>query len=181
VAFGSGYLVQGLFEPPRLGEPAPSTALPSRPEAQGARRLVLGEQDLENLLARALPGAIGVRASRVIVRLPGDRRIQVAAQVPVGALLRGAAPTLAGYVPARWSRQLVWLLLVATAGVPEGTARPQTNLAIEAAWIGTRRVPIALLPVLLGPRVADGFRVPLPPGVDRIVVERGRVILAGPS
>jgi hypothetical protein len=179
----TGWAVGGLLDEPALRVPA--EALPSSTSSRipSGTRVVLSESDIQGMLAQHVPDALGVTVVGIVARLPGGGVIQAGVGVPARALLETTAPAVGRNLPAGWLARPVWLVLslkprVAATG---HGGRLQAELDVVEFRMGSRRLPLAALRLLLDPVPPRALRWPLPRGVVSVTVERGRVVLSGGS
>jgi len=179
------------MDAPRIGgTPAPAGAsTPSKlwrlaQDKGRARPTTLSESEVARLLARELPSTGEVPLTAVIVRLPGDGRLEVAGRLPLRALLN--EPPLAGAVqmlPAGWVERPVWVRLRARAQIEPSGAGPRRylRLDVERFWLGRRRLPSLLPRILFSPTTLGLLRWPLPAPVAEVRLETGRVVITTTS
>ncbi len=130
------------------------------------------------LLSRRLAELAELPLGRAQLRLPGSGRVEVAARIPIVAIL-GEPPfsRLAGVLPSTWQQTPVWLRLRFDARVEsldEGRRR-YLRLDIDRFWLGRRRLPSALPRLMLSPATLKLLHTRLPDSVREVVIEAGRI------
>lgn len=173
----TGWAVGGLLDDPAVR--AGGVPEPSGPETTSGTRILLSEGDVQRLLAEHVAGTLGVPAVRVVAGLPGDGLIEAGVGVPARALVESAAGSLGRRLPSGWLARPVWLVLTfrpRLAPAPKG-GRLYAELDVVQFRMGSRRLPVSALALLVGP-ARSALRWPLPRGVVGLTVERGRVILS---
>jgi hypothetical protein len=138
--------------------------------------VVLSEAELNAFVTRHLePADLPMRDP--VLRLRGDDVVEITGAVPLERLLRESplAP-LAEALPAAWLARPVWLTVQARASV---ATEPRRALRLDArrVVIGRQRVPSVALRLLLDPGSLRLTRIALPPDVQAVRVERGRVVI----
>jgi hypothetical protein len=138
--------------------------------------VVFSEAEINALVTRHLePADLPLRDA--IVRLRGSDLIDVTGTVPLGRLLHESplAP-LSVALPGGWLERPIWLALSARTRMST-EPRHAIRLDVRTLVIGRQRVPAILLRLILEPASLRLTQIPLPPGVQAVHVERGRVIL----
>jgi hypothetical protein len=163
--------------------PTPTAADASRAQQKIfslARRrgqtVTLSEAEVNAFLASQLRGPDPARLSKVDVRLLGDDRAEVAAVVPLGAVLEEIGlESVAGVLPAGWRARPVHLR--ADIRLAVDMAPRQARLDVDEFAIGRQRLPAVALRVLVDPPMLHALRWRLPEHVDRVAIEPGRVLI----
>lgn len=189
----SAWMVMGIFEAPRPEVPGPTAADGVRAEQKlqpllgghvRGRTVVLTEAEANSLISHSISdAALGIPVLRVVSRLGGGGSAEIRVQTPVRTLVHETIPTALNYLPERWTAWPVWLVVVVTPRVETGTmtSRRSLRLSVSEFHVGTRRLPVGMMGMLVDPAAFSGLRWTLPIGVDQVVVERGHVILRGGS
>ena len=138
--------------------------------------VTLSEREINALLARHASDELPL--SDGAIHLVGDGIVEVMGRLPLRAVLGDSVGSFASVLPERWARQPVWLRLRGPFRLETGTARAgprQFRLKVESLWVGSRRLPAAVLTMLPeGPaRRATGW--PVSETIDSVVVEPGRL------
>jgi len=190
VVAGIGWTVTGILAEPDL--PAVATgdearALQKFTQVVGGGRgrprqapevIRFTEGELNALLSRRLAELAELPLGRAQLRLSGSGRVEVAARVPIAAIL-GEHPfnRLASLLPSGWQRTPVWLRVRVTARIEsldEGRRR-YLRLDIDRFWLGRRRLPSVLPRLMLSPATLKLLHVRLPDSVREVTIEAGRV------
>lgn len=194
--------VIGIFQDPglKVSEPSRADGLRSQqklyevlqrqgPATTGRRggkndAVVLTEREVNAFLSRHLTESAELPLDGLIVRLPGKGLVELAARVPLRALL-GELPLggLADALPGDWLERPLWLRLRTHPRVEDGVGERQRRylrIDVERFYLGRQRLPAFMLRLLLNPTALRLLRWPLPGGLEGLRVEAGRVvILAG--
>ena len=141
-----------------------------------AGSVVLSEAELNAFVSRHLdPADLPLREPAI--RLRGDDLVNIVGTVSLGRLLNESplAP-LAEALPAGWLARPIWLTVGARGGI---STEPRRALRLDArrVVIGRQRVPALVLRLMLDPSSLRLMRVTLPPHVQAVRIERGRVII----
>lgn len=188
-ALGTWFLV-GVFSEPALGTTVPSPDDRHRVESKldsllggqvRGRQIVLSEAEVSALLNRHVPDAIGVPVLRVMARLPAPDTGMVGVLTPVRTVLREVAPVALDYLPGRWAARPVWLVVLVTPSVETAGSRRSLRLTIQEFRIGTRRLPAAVIGLIVDPGALSVLSWPLPAVIEGVTIERARVIVRGAS
>ncbi|MBI4635477.1 MAG: hypothetical protein HY727_03920 [Candidatus Rokubacteria bacterium] len=143
------------------------------------RSIALSEPEVNALLQRHLADATDLPLEGSVVRLPDHGTIEFAGRVPLGRIL--AEPPLSAIrdaLPARWIRRPVWVHLRAHARLESGEGqRRYIRLDVGRFSLGEQRLPAALLPFLFNPTTLRVLRWQVPPGVESVTIEPGRVVI----
>ncbi len=148
--------------------------------AARAGPVVLTEAELNAFVSRHLDPA-DLPLHDPVIRLRADDVVEIVGIVPLGRLLRESplAP-LADALPAGWLARPVWLTVTTRAGL---STEPRRALRLDArrVVIGRQRVPALVLRLVLEPSSLRLTRITLPPAVQAVRVERGRVLIQATS
>lgn len=193
---GIPWLARGILGEPDLG-PVLSTAadaasaerklsvlVPGRKPRDGSgagrQTIALSEAEVNAFLAKHLPDLAGAPLGAIRLRLREDRMVELAARTslraPLGEL---AGSDTADLLPSRWLEQPLWLRLDGAARLEQvgDGGRRYLRLDVERFRLGRRRVPAFFLRLFLDPTTLGLLRWPLPPTVEGLEVERGRVVI----
>jgi hypothetical protein len=138
--------------------------------------VVLSEAEINAFVARHLHPA-DLPLHEPVIRLRGEAAVEIAGSLPLGRLLRESplAPA-ARMLPAAWLESPMWLTVTARPSVT-AEPRPALRLDVDRLKIGRQRMPSVALRLLLEPSSLRLTRIALPPDVEAVRVERGRVII----
>lgn len=143
--------------------------------------VTLSEREVSAFLARHLGPATDLALADVAVDLPEPGMAVVAGQLPLRTLL-GQTPLagLAQRVPG-WVDRPVWVVVEARPRLESGGRgqRRYLRLEVERLYVGRQRLPAVLLRLLLEPPALNVLRWPVPPAIEALSVEPGRVVLRG--
>jgi hypothetical protein len=159
---------QKLFE--LSGKPASSR------RDQKSVTVTLFEREINAFLVRHLSGESPLAEGSV--HLVGNGTVEVAGHVPIRAVLGDAVGWWAKAFPQRWATQPVWLRLRGPLRLEAGTARPglrRLRIEVESFWVGSRRVPAAIMTILPEGPALRATRWAVSGTVDSVVVEPGRL------
>ncbi|MGH7307793.1 MAG: hypothetical protein ACREK6_03785 [Candidatus Rokuibacteriota bacterium] len=136
------------------------------------------EGELNALLTRRLGELAELPLGRAQLQVPGSGRVEVAARVPIAAIL-GEHPfnRLAGVLPLAWQQTPVWLRFRFNARIEpldEGRRR-YLRLDIDRFWLGRRRLPSALARLMLSPAALKLLHTRLPESIREVTIEAGRI------
>jgi hypothetical protein len=178
-----GWLVGGLLDVPAgvgsgpVGRPADADRAEQK-VARGAP-VVLTEAEVDALVGRYLARDAGLPVIGSRARLPGDGAAVVHVSASLRSLLTSERGSWIDWVP-RWiTDRPVWLSLHLHPAVESrDRQRAHVRLQIRELRIGSRRLPVQVLGLLLDPSALTALRWPLPPGFDLVQVERGKIVLS---
>jgi hypothetical protein len=143
------------------------------------RTITLSERELNALLARHLSGD-GLPLADAGIRLLGDGAVEITGRLPLHALLGDSISAGTRLLPGRWTEKPVWIRLRGHVRLETGASRSdrrRLRLDVESLWMGSRRLPVAVLSVLPEGPVLRATRWPVPASVDSVTVETGRVTI----
>jgi hypothetical protein len=138
--------------------------------------VLFSEAELNAFVARHLdPAQLPIRDP--VIWLRGEDTLEIIGTVALGRLVRESplAP-LAEILPAWWLARPVWLTVAAGATVST-ERRHILRLEPRRLLIGRQRVPAFVLRLVLDPSSLRLMRIALPPEVQTVRIERGRVII----
>lgn len=167
-----------------LAAPAPADGLRAQRKlfdlarpGRKAETITLSEGEVTALLARHLVGARGVRLAAPRVRLLGEDRFTLDTQRPLQNVLEDlSAGALVGVLPERWRTRPVWIHVAGHVHV-DGVLGRRLRADLDAFAIGRQPMPAVLLRLGFHPALADLLLWPLPDHIERIAIERGRVVV----
>jgi len=138
--------------------------------------VLFSEAELNAFVTRHLdPAELPIRDP--VIRLRGEDTLEIIGTVAVGRLVRESPlATLAEVLPAWWLARPVWLTVAAGATVST-ERRHILRLEPRRLLIGRQRVPAFVLRLVLDPSSLRLMRIALPPEVETVRIERGRVII----
>lgn len=143
--------------------------------------VVLTEPEINAFLSHHLAEAGEVPLGGSGVTLVGDGVIHFVARIPLRYLL--AEPPLASLrarLPESWLDQPGWLQFRAHVRLERAggrEARRYIRLDIDDSALGRQRVPVQLVPLLVGPAAMRMLRWQVPETVESLTIERGRVVV----
>jgi hypothetical protein len=143
------------------------------------RAITLSERELNALLARHLSSE-QLPLADAGIRLVGDGVVEITGRLPLHALFGDSLSAVTRFLPERWAEKPAWLRLRGHARLETGAARGdrrRLRLDVESMWMGSRRLPAAVLSVLPEGPVLRATRWPVPDSVDSMTVEPGRVTI----
>jgi hypothetical protein len=112
-----------------------------------------------------------------VIRLRDDDTLEIVGTVALGRLVRESpVAALAEILPRWWLARPVWLSIAARVAT-SSDRRPTLRLEPRRLLIGRQRVPAFMLRLLLEPSSLRLMRIGLPPDVQTVRIERGRVII----
>ena len=154
--------------------------LATRNSKRSAEPVVLTERELNAFLARHLEEGEGLHFSPIVVRLsPGT--IEVQGRTTLVNLFQGFPfPLLAEYLPASALDRPVWVTVSGTIQVQKRrsrTERPYGQLVVSEFSLGNQDLGSWVLAWMLGGKRESLLRWQLPPAVDGITIEQGRVVI----
>src|SRR3989337_1149697 len=158
----------------KLFEPA------TRDSRRSPEPVVLTERELNAFLAQHLEESEGLPFSPIIVRLsPGT--IEVQGRTILVNLFQGFPfSLLAEYLPAPALDRPVWVTVSGTIEVQKRrsrTERPYGQLVVSEFTLGNQDLGSWVLSWMIGGRRESLLRWQLPPAVDGITIEQGRVVI----
>jgi len=184
-----GWAVVRLFEPPVVeairfapddGVRAQQKIFDLARRRTRAGPVVLSEAELNAFVSRHLDPA-DLPFGEPALRLRGDDLAEIAGTVPLGRLLQESPlGALAQALPAGWLARPVWLTVRMRAEI---VTEPRRALRLKArrVAIGRQRVPVVVLRLVLDPSSLRLMRIALPPNVETVRIEPGRVVIQGTS
>ena len=140
--------------------------------------VTLSEREINAFLVRHLSDELPLPEGSV--HLVGNGVVEIAGLVPIRAVLGDAVGSAARALPQRWASQPVWLRLRGPLRLEAGTARPgprRLRIEVESLWVGSRRVPAAVLTILPEGPAFRATRWAVPGTIDSVVVEPGRLTM----
>ncbi len=193
---GVPWLATGLLEEPTLGPVISAPGDAARAErklsalvpalsGQGRRRapqrtIALSESEVAAFLAEHLPDLAGVPLGAIRLRFRADGKVELAARTSVRAPLGELAGSdTTNLLPSRWLEQPLWLRLHATPRLELESEGERRFLRLDIArfYLGRRRLPAFLLRLFLDPTTLGLLRWPVPPTVDDLEVDHGRIVI----
>ena len=138
--------------------------------------VTLSEREINAFLVRHLSDESPLAEGSV--HLVGNGTVEVAGHVPIRAVLGNAVGSFVRALPQRWASQPIWLRLRGPLRLEAGTARPsprRLRIEVESFWVGSRRVPAAVLTILPEGPALRATRWAVSGTVDSVVVEPGRL------
>ena len=184
-----GWAVVRLFEPPVVeairfapddGVRAQQKIFDLARRRTRAAPVVLSEAELNAFVSRHLDPA-DLPFGEPALRLRSDDLAEIAGTVPLGRLLQESPlGALAQALPAGWLARPVWLTVRMRAEI---VTEPRRALRLKArrVAIGRQRVPVVVLRLVLDPSSLRLMRIALPPHVETVRIEPGRVVIQGTS
>ena len=191
LAIGAVWVARGLFDRPatthEIGSPAEGRRAQQRlfeltgggtsqRRDQKRATVTLTERELNAFLARHVSDDLPLGDAGI--RLVGDGIVEVAGRLPFHALLGDQVSSLARALPERWAGRPVWLRLRGHLRLETGGARAdlrRLRLEPESVWLGSRRLPAAVLAILPEGPATRATRWPVPGTLESVLVEPGRV------
>ena len=185
VAAAGGWVVIRLLQAP-IVEPvpfSPEDGVRAQQKIVGLVRrstragsVVLSEAELNAFVSRHLdPADLPLREPAI--RLRGDDLVNIVGTVSLGRLLNESPlAAFAEALPAGWLARPIWLTVGARGRI---STEPRRALRLDArrVVIGRQRVPALVLRLMLDPSSLRLMRITLPPHVQTVRIERGRVII----
>lgn len=145
---------------------------------RGARAepVVLSEAEINAFVRRHLdPNDLPLRDP--VIRLRGDDLVEITGSLTRGRLLRESPfASLMDALPASWLERPIWLTVTAQARL-ETEPRRALRLDARRVVIGRQRVPALALRLVLDPASLKLTHIVLPPDVQAVRIERGRVVI----
>lgn len=114
------------------------------------------------------------------IHLAGDGIVEITGRLPFHAFFGDSLNSVASVLPERWAGTPVWLRLRGHVRLETGAARAdrrRLRLDVECLWVGSRRLPAAVLSLLPEGPALRATRWPVPDTVDSVVVEPGRLTI----
>jgi len=144
---------------------------------QGRRDpVLLTEAEVNAFVSRHLDPA-ELPVGEPVIRLRDNDTLEIIGTVALGRLVRESpVATLADILPRWWLARPVWLSIAARAATST-ERRPVLRLEPRRLLIGRQRVPAFVLRLLFEPSSLRLMRIALPPEVQTVRIERGRVII----
>jgi hypothetical protein len=143
------------------------------------RAITLSERELNALLARHLSSE-QLPLADAGIRLIGDGVVETTGRLPLRALFGDSLSAVTRLLPEPWAEKPAWLRLRGHVRLETGSARGsrrRLRLDVESLWMGSRRLPAAVLSVLPEGPVLRATRWPVPDSVDSVTVEPGRLTI----
>lgn len=143
------------------------------------RIITLSERELNALLARHLSSE-QLPLADAGVRLVGDGVVEITGRLPLHAVFGDSLSAAIRFLPERWAERPIWLRLRGHVRLETGAARGdrrRLQLDVESLWVGSRRLPAAVLSVLPEGPVLRATRWLVPDSVDSVTVEPGRLTI----
>lgn len=143
------------------------------------RTITLSEGEINALLTRHL-SSDRLPLADAGIRLVGDGVVETIGRLPLHALFGDSLSAGIRFLPERWAEKPVWLRLRGQVRLETGAVRGdrrRLRLDVESLWVGSRRLPAAVLSVLPEGPVLRATRWPVPDSVDSVRVEPGRLTI----
>jgi len=143
------------------------------------RSVVLSERELNAFLARHV-STDELPLADAGIRLVGDGVVEVTGRLPLHGVFGDSLASVARLLPERWTGTPVWLRLRGHVRLEMGAARNarrRLRLDVDSLWVGSRRLPAAVLSLLPEGPVLRATRWPVPGAVDSVLVEPGRLTI----
>jgi len=138
--------------------------------------VLLTEAEVNAFVSRHLDPA-ELPVGEPVIRLRDNDTLEIIGTVALGRLVRESpVATLADILPRWWLARPVWLSIAARAAT-SSERRPVLRLEPRRLLIGRQRVPAFVLRLLFEPSSLRLMRIALPPEVQTVRIERGRVII----
>ena len=138
--------------------------------------VTLFEREINAFLARHVSAELPLTDGAV--HLVGNGVVEVMGRLPLRAVLGDSVGSVARALPQRWAGQPVWLRLRGPLRLEATTARAgprRLRVEVETLWVGSRRVPAALLTILPEGPALRATRWTVSGTIDTVVVEPGRL------
>jgi hypothetical protein len=138
--------------------------------------VTLFEREINAFLARHVSAELPLADGAV--HLVGNGVVEVMGRLPLRAVLGDSVGSVARALPQRWAGQPVWLRLRGPLRLEATTARAgprRLRVEVETLWVGSRRVPAALLTILPEGPALRATRWTVSGTIDTVVVEPGRL------
>ena len=143
----------------------------------------LSEREVNAFVRRHLGGDVDLPLQDVTVRLPAEGQAEIVGPVAVRQLCASApCSVLTPILPERVLQHRVWITLVTRVAVetPDvARARHRVRLDVSRFHVGRLRLPAVMVRVLFDPSALGFLRWPLPPVIQDVRIEPGRLILQG--
>ena len=149
---------------------------PSSRRDQKSVTVTLFEREINAFLVRHLSDQLPLAEGSV--HFVGNGIVEIAGRVTVRAVLGDAAGSFARALPQPWASQPVWLRVRGPLRFEAGTARSsprRLRIEVESFWVGSRRMPAAVLTILPEGPVLRATRWTVSGTIDSVVVEPGRL------
>lgn len=138
--------------------------------------VLLTEAEVNAFVSRHLDPA-ELPVGEPVIRLRDNDTLEIIGTVALGRLVRESpVATLADILPRWWLARQVWLSIAARAAT-SSERRAVLRLEPRRLLIGRQRVPAFVLRLLFEPSSLRLLRIALPPEVQTVRIERGRVII----
>jgi hypothetical protein len=142
--------------------------------------VLFSEAEVNAFVSRHLdPADLPVRDP--MIRLRDGDILEIVGTVALGRLVRESPlATLTEMLPAGWLARPLWLSVAARAAT---SSEPRRTLRLEPRrlLLGRQRVPAFMLRLMLDPSSLRLMRIVLPPEVQTVRIERGRVVIQATS
>jgi len=142
--------------------------------------VLFSEAEVNAFVSRHLdPADLPVRDP--MIRLRDGDILEIVGTVALGRLVRESPlATLTEMLPAGWLARPLWLSVAARAAT---SSEPRRTLRLEPQrlLLGRQRVPAFMLRLMLDPSSLRLMRIVLPPEVQTVRIERGRVVIQATS
>lgn len=138
--------------------------------------VLLTEAEVNAFVSRHLdPAELPVRGP--VIRLHDGDALEIIGTVPLGRLVRESpVASLAEILPAWWLARPIWLSIAAHAATSVD-GRHTLRLEPEHVLIGRQRAPAFALRLLFDPSSLRLMRIALPPEIQMVRIQSGRVII----
>ena len=144
------------------------------------RTVLFSEAEVNAFVSRHLdPVELPVRDP--IIRLRDGDILEIVGTVALARLVRESPlASLAEMLPAGWLARPIWLSIAARAAT---STEPRRMLHLEPRrlMLGRQRVPAFMLRLMLDPSSLRLTRIVLPPEVQTVRIQRGRVVIEATS
>jgi hypothetical protein len=138
--------------------------------------VLLTEAEVNAFVSRHLDPA-ELPVGEPVIRLRDNDTLEIIGTVALGRLVRESpVAALADILPRWWLARPVWVSIAARAAT-SSERRPVLRLEPRRLLIGRQRVPAFVLRLLFEPSSLRLMRIALPPEVQTVRIERGRVII----
>lgn len=144
-------------------------------------RVTLTEREINALLTRHVQDGT-LPLDHPSVKLVGAGVADIAGRLPLQQLLTDPPiQSLSAILPTSWRDRPVWVRIEGRpqidAGAGAGRGQRYLRIDMDRAWIGRQRVPTTLLKVMLSPSHLRALNWPVPPSIDAVSVEPGRLVV----
>ena len=146
-----------------------------------ARAVTLSEREVNGFLRRHLGNEADLPLRELVVRLPREGVAEIVGQLPLRQVL--ASPPFSGLtalLPGAALERGVWLTVVARPTIETVDARRERRrlrLEILRFQLGRLRLPEVMMRVLLDPSALALLRWPMPPMMEDVRIEPGRLVI----